>query len=59
MPQRDKIPRYAVLHPGYEIIATKQNGRLFAGRFKISKSKPDQTAAVIHCCSFAFGAAPT
>src|SRR6266436_5413928 len=38
----------------------KQNGRLSAGRFrKQSSIEADQTAAVIHCCSFAFGAAPT
>src|SRR5205823_14829963 len=38
----------------------KQNGRLFAGRFQNQFSIDfDQTAAVIHCCSFAFGAAPT
>src|SRR5499427_3793845 len=38
----------------------KQNGRRSAGRCRtLWKSDPDQTADVIHCCSFAFGAAPT
>src|ERR1700730_7111101 len=28
-------------------------------RQKLMRCEPDQTAAVIHCCSFCFGAAPT
>ena len=35
------------------------NGRLFAGRKSKLFIDVDQTAAVIHCCSFCFGAAPT
>src|SRR5579872_1155623 len=35
------------------------NGRLFAGRFENYRQDADQTAAVIHCCNFALGAAPT
>src|SRR5467141_2816268 len=37
------------------------NSRLFAGRCReyFVRERSDQTAAVIHCCSFAFGAAPT
>src|ERR1700742_520738 len=37
----------------------KQNGRLIAGRSKNLSCEADQQAAVIHCCSFCFGAAPT
>ena len=37
----------------------KQKRPASAGRFADLKSKIDQTAAEIHCCSFAFGAAPT
>src|ERR1700742_5169498 len=41
-------------------FAEKQDGRLLAGRRrKFSKEIANQTAAEIHCCSFAFGAAPT
>src|SRR5438046_7732949 len=37
-----------------------KNGRLIAGRFQNEQSiAVDQTVAEIHCCSFAFGAAPT
>src|SRR6266436_9110798 len=37
------------------------NSRLFASRCRIIivRERSDQTAAVIHCCSFCFGAAPT
>src|SRR6266481_4877798 len=37
------------------------NSRLFAGRCReyFARERTDQTAAVIHCCSFCFGAAPT
>src|SRR5712672_3392373 len=37
------------------------NSRLFAGRCReyFVRERSDQTAAVIHCCSFCFGAAPT
>src|SRR6478752_6674228 len=35
-----------------------KNGRQRAGRLKIPM-RDDHTAAVIHCCSFCFGAAPT
>src|ERR1700688_3185804 len=38
-------------------VSPKQNGRLFAGRN--NQFARSQTAAVIHCCSFCFGAAPT
>jgi len=36
----------------------KTAGEIIAGR-PTNSMKPDQTAAVIHCCSFCFGAAPT
>src|SRR5207249_5478128 len=40
-------------------FATKNKTAGYSPAVSISKLKDDQTAAVIHCCSFAFGAAPT
>ena len=37
----------------------KQKRPACAGRFVKSQKKTGQTAAVIHCCNLAFGAAPT
>src|SRR5258708_27248014 len=38
---------------------TKKNGRRHGHRPSKKIDEADQTAAVIHCCSFCFGAAPT